>query len=841
MSVKISLSTVSDEFRAYRDALRGDLTRHNVEVKVQEDFKDLGGVTLDKLDRYIADCAAVVHLVGDMTGAAAKPASTQAILDKYPDLAAKLPPLREPLADGAAISYTQWEAWLALYHGKALLIAKAADAAPRGPNYAPTDASRAAQQAHLDRLRAVERFPSTFTSPDNLAKQILATSILDLLVKAHGAGAAKPIVLPYPSIGSLFKGRNEFKRRLRESLSRGGQTAITSQALYGLGGIGKTRAAVEYAWAHADQYNALLFVLAQTPETLRRDLAALAGVLVPKLEATDDAVRLKASLDWLKTNPGWFLILDNVDTPEAMAEAEKLLRDLAGGRVVITSRLANFSANVRPLALDVLAIEDAAAFLLERTDDRRRVAADDEAKAREAAVELGQLALALEQAAALIAKRRLTFAEYVKEWREKGDADLAWFDQTVTGYPRAVAATWQTSVARLSKPGQRLLQRLAWLAPEKVPESLLDTPIPGAETEDLHEDLDDLTAYSLVQRDAEGPFFLIHRLVQDVTRRSLGEDRQRSMVEALNWVNAAFVGDPLDVRAWPVLDPLAPHAMVVAESGHAANIVEPTALLMNSLGRLLNAKARHREAEPLMLRALAIDEASYGPQHPNVARDLDGLAHLFYAINRLAEAEPLLRRALAIDEASYGPDHPNVAIRLNNLTLLLQDTNCLAEAEPLMRRALTIDEAIYGPNHPNVAIRLNNLGQLLQATDRLVEAEPLMRRALAMGEVYYGPDHPKVAIRLNNLASLLQTTSRLAEAEPLIRRALAIDEASYGPDHPDVARDLINLAQLLKATNRLAEADPLMRRALAILEKSLGPEHPRTVGARHNLAALRSP
>jgi tetratricopeptide (TPR) repeat protein len=71
--------------------------------------------------------------------------------------------------------------------------------------------------------------------------------------------------------------------------------------------------------------------------------------------------------------------------------------------------------------------------------------------------------------------------------------------------------------------------------------------------------------------------------------------------------------------------------------------------------------------------------------------------------NRLEEAEPLLRRALAIDEQSYGPEHPNVARDLNNLALLLQDTNRLEEAEPLLRRALAINERSLGPEHPNVA------------------------------------------------------------------------------------------------------------------------------------------
>src|SRR5260370_41463920 len=107
MSVKIFLSTVSDEFRPYRDQLRSDLTRHNVEVKVQEDFKDLGGDTLDKLDKYIADCDAVVHLAGYMTGADPGEPALRALRAKYPDLADKLPPFGEALRSGGGVSYTQ--------------------------------------------------------------------------------------------------------------------------------------------------------------------------------------------------------------------------------------------------------------------------------------------------------------------------------------------------------------------------------------------------------------------------------------------------------------------------------------------------------------------------------------------------------------------------------------------------------------------------------------------------------------------------------------------------------------------------------------------------------------
>jgi len=259
---------------------------------------------------------------------------------------------------------------------------------------------------------------------------------------------------------------------------------------------------------------------------------------------------------------------------------------------------------------------------------------------------------------------------------------------------------------------------------------------------------------------------------------------------------------------------------------------------LNNLAQLLQATNRLAEAEPLMRRALAIDEQSFGPDHHNVAIDLNNLAQLLRATNRLAEAEPLTRRALAMDEQSFGADHPNVATDLSNLAALFYVTNRLAEAEPLMRRALAINERSFGPDHHNVAICLNNLAQLLQATNRLAEAEPLTRRALAINERSFGANHPNVAIDLNNLATLYFNTNRLAEAEPLMRRALAIDEQSFGADHPYVARDLNNLAQLLKATNRLAEAEPLTRRALAIDEQSFGPDHPNVAIDLNNLAQL---
>ncbi len=107
-------------------------------------------------------------------------------------------------------------------------------------------------------------------------------------------------------------------------------------------------------------------------------------------------------------------------------------------------------------------------------------------------------------------------------------------------------------------------------------------------------------------------------------------------------------------------------------------------------------------------------KARHGENSPEYAEAINNLAELFRVTNRLGEAEPLMCRALAIDENAYGPNHSEVAINLSNLALLLKATNRLAEAEPLMHRALAIDEKAYGPDHPNVATTLNNLAALFQ-------------------------------------------------------------------------------------------------------------------------------
>lgn len=184
--VQLFLSTVSAEFLSYRERLRHLLTRPDVEVKVQEDFIVTGNETLAMLDAYIQGCDGVIHLVGDMTGAMAKPRTVTAITQRYPELTSRFPLGEFLQSDGPSLSYTQWEAWLALFHGKKLYIATPETGAPRDEMYVLESGQQELQQAHLSRLRSVARYPGTpFTSQEHLAAEVLRSFVLDLLVKVE--------------------------------------------------------------------------------------------------------------------------------------------------------------------------------------------------------------------------------------------------------------------------------------------------------------------------------------------------------------------------------------------------------------------------------------------------------------------------------------------------------------------------------------------------------------------------------------------------------------------------------------------------------------------------------
>ena len=665
---RVFLSTVSSEFAAARDALAKDLLARGIKVRWQEMFRqeETAETSLGLLHDYVRDCQAVVCVLGQRSGAC--PPSKAADTFKH------------MLPDGMTeASYTQWEFLFARHYNKRLSLYRA-DAGtppdrPSGPDVPGL------QDAFLGHIDAAGLHYGPFGSIDRLCREVLKEDWPNL-------APHKPIVLPYPSLGTLFKGRDGFLRRLRDSLTKGTTPAIAGKAVHGLGGVGKTRAAVEYAYAHLGQYTALALLDAETPDKLQTSLAALTGPLrLPEKDLPEQEAQAEAAVAWLNANPGWFLILDNLDAQPAMDAATRLLGRLSGGHVVMTSRLTRFPRGVERLDLDVLTLDDAAVFLLEATDAGRISAPDDETQARALALDLGQLALALEMAAATIDARQLSFSQYRTIWQGNRVRAIGWASREITGYHHAVAETWQTSVDQLTEPGRALLERLAFLAPEPVPVSLVADEAA----------LDDLAAYSLATRDPPSGTFVVHRLVQDTTRRGLeAAGRTKDLLaESLGWVDDAFEGDPQDVRSWKTLDPLAPHAEAVAGFADAAGIPEPTVRLISHLGRLFRHKSLLARAEPLLRSALAIDEASYGAAHPRVATDLNNLAGLLQATNRLGEAEPPMRRALAIFcslQHQIGRTHPSCVTVQGNYERLLGamgrgDAEIAAEVQAVRRAA----------------------------------------------------------------------------------------------------------------------------------------------------------
>ena len=469
--MKIFLSAVSSQFKACRNALRSDLSAVGAEVVVQEDFQQHGGSLLEKLERYIASCDRVIALIGDAYG-------------WEPDEQAR--PAGRPRR-----SYSQWEYYFALGERldgseqapKNLYVYFAAAEFVAAPGVASEVESARLQRDFPGEVRRSGKDWNVFKSLDELRALVLRDGFR-LEERNPQLCDPPPVNLPYLSIGNLFKGREARLDELTQSLGRvrgRGATPVVARVLNGMGGVGKTRLALEYAWRRAGEYAALLFVNADSPEALQRNLAALCGHAIlnlPEQGETDEGKQRDAVLRWLRQHPGWLVILDNIDSEAAAAAVEALLPQLIGGHVLLTSRLTNWSGSVVPLALDVLSPEAATDFLLARTEARRRKQADDLAAARTLADELGCLALALEQAGAYIAQRRLGFAHYVALWQGQRDKVMAWFDPRLMQYPKSVAITWQTSFDQLGAPARRMLQRLAWLAPEPIPESLLDVPVP---------------------------------------------------------------------------------------------------------------------------------------------------------------------------------------------------------------------------------------------------------------------------------------------------------------------------------------------------------------------------
>jgi CHAT domain-containing protein/tetratricopeptide (TPR) repeat protein len=258
----------------------------------------------------------------------------------------------------------------------------------------------------------------------------------------------------------------------------------------------------------------------------------------------------------------------------------------------------------------------------------------------------------------------------------------------------------------------------------------------------------------------------------------------------------------------------------------------------SNLGRLYLMQGQFADAERQLQRSLAILEKSRSPDSRSIAMGLNDLAQVYRGQGRDREAEPLLKKSLQILESALGVEDFEVSVALNNLAALYDAQGKAAEAESLLKRSLAIVEKAFGPDHPQIAQHLNNLAMISSSLGRLAEAEALYRRSLTISENALGPTHPLVGASLNNLARIYQVQGLYGQAEEMSKRSLSIAERTLRPDHPDLVYYLNNLAVLYRVQGRNADAEALYQRSLTISERALSPDHPFVSLSLNNLGTL---
>jgi tetratricopeptide (TPR) repeat protein len=683
-----------------------------------------------------------------------------------------------------------------------------------------------------------------------------------------------PKYIPYKGVNN-FVGREEEMKLLHSKLQRNDAVAIS--AIAGMGGVGKTELATQYARQHEADYPGGICWLNARDANLAAEIIQFYQFYVDnqreipqELGGRQLTVSEQAIWCWENWQPSEGLILVIWDDVTDLGSCQQLLPKNNRFRLLITTRLRNLDPNiVEEIPLDILSPQKSVELLTALISDTRLK------KEPEIAAELckwlGYLPLGLELVGRYVAddpdlslKKML---ESLQQQRLDNEA-LEHSTESWTTAQRGVLAAFELTWNKLDSRTQQVAELLSLFSPDVIPWKLVQSICErlGWSKADSNKAKKQLYKNYLIQRlEGKDSTYKVHSLIRQFLQAKLELEKlpkykilfklinilfKRNFPKSsANKFKQAFIKEMLSIaqKIPPVLTitdielvkDTIPHLKEVAES--LITVMENENLIFWAfigIARFYEGQGLYILAESWRKQCISVLLTRLGEEHPYVATSYNNLAALYQFQGRYKEAEPLFQKALSLRERLLGEKHPDVAQAYNNLAFLHKLQGRYKEAELLFQKALSLRERLLGEKHPDVAQTYNNLAGLYYSQGRYKEAEPLYQKALSLRERLLGEEHPDVAQTYNNLARLYYSQGRYKEAEPLYQKALSLGEQLLGEEHPDMATIYNNLAALYQFQGRYKEAEPLYQKALSLRERLLGEEHPDVAMSYNNLAAL---
>ena len=531
-----------------------------------------------------------------------------------------------------------------------------------------------------------------------------------------GSGPRLPGSLPriwnVPARNPGFTGRDGLLVEVRKRLLAGDRAVV--QALHGMGGVGKTQLAMEYAYRFAGAYELAWWIDSEQAALIGDQFAALGAALhCIKADAGMEAVRA-AVLAELRQGGRWLLVFDNAETP---GDLRGWLPG-GGGHVLITSRERRWTAIAAPVEVDVLARAESAAIL------QNQVPAVSVADADRLADALGDLPLAVAQAAGFMAETGVAAAEYLDLLRTRAAGLLA--ENIPDFYPRSLVAATQLITDRLAdedRAAAALASLCAFLAPEPIPEDLfitgaaeLPTSLAARVADPLawRQTLAHLARQSLARIDQRG--LQLHRLTQAILRDRLTPEQATATRRCTESILAASdPADPGNPVTWPRWARLIPH-LIAADLATTQN---PGLRWMacNACQYLLcrgDTRTGHDLAS--YLRQHWRDRLGDDDQHTLAVTY--SIAMAFRDMGRYAEARDLDQDILDRRRRVLGEDHPDTLLSANNLAIVLRELGEVRAARDLQQDTLARKRRVLGEDHPDTLLSASSLAIVLRELGR---------------------------------------------------------------------------------------------------------------------------